>query len=309
MFPLTKVNAFIDAEWVGGDWSEGRKILSLQLLLNSKNLPPKKFLIINSDYEKLLASKGYLPPYLKEYDCCLLFSHFADIEDRLTKLIYNYVFGSVRRRRRNEVDCNLFFFYSPKDLWIAIGWENFRELITPSEKTGKATITQKRTTMGYFTLKLNDRFKVNYALKDIAGWTNLGLQSLAEGLGLETGDKSLLDPYKARMDFALVNHTDDFIRYSMNDVVLLEQVLNAQVKMVNWLTNEVLKIPLEFTPNSIPMTQGRLVSTIFEFCLTQLIDKKQIEQGAERQEPVVYYITDCLILKQKDLDFDKLIPT
>ena len=76
------------------------------------------------------------------------------------------------------------------------------------------------------------------------------------------------------MDHALEHFTDDFIKYDINDVVLLRQIVKAKIELINWLTKDVLKIPLEFSRDTIPMTQGRLVSTIFE---SYLSNKKNLD--------------------------------
>jgi hypothetical protein len=82
------------------------------------------------------------------------------------------------------------------------------------------------------------------------------------------------------MDYALEHFTDDFIKYAINDVLLLGRIVNSKIQLINWLTKDVLKIPLEFSRDTIPMTHGRLVSTIFEFYLSNLVDKNTLDLEA-----------------------------
>lgn len=267
----SKINVFIDAEWV-----DKKHIVSLQVLIQTPGLRDKKYIIFNRLHHALLLRRGYYDSYLKKHDCTILFDEFDDHTDRLTALIFKHLFQSNYQVQNVKIKCNLFFFFSSKDIWIALGWDTFKNLIISENGSSKGIITQKRNLMGTFCLDYGDDFTVIYTLKDVSGWTNTSLETFAEGLGIATSTKKLVDDYKDRMDYALEHFTDDFIKYAINDVVLLRQIVTAKIGLVNWLTKDVLKIPLEFSRDTIPMTQGRLVSSIFEFYLSNLADKETL---------------------------------
>ncbi len=127
-------------------------------------------------------------------------------------------------------------------------------------------------------------FKVDYTLKDLAGWTNNGLAKLASSLGLDTGEKDLLDEYKSCMEKGLVEGPHDFLKYSLNDVRLLKSIVEGQVRLINWVCKDVLEINKVFTQDTIPMTQGSVVSDIFSSYLRGLL-KGSSRYGAYRKDP------------------------
>lgn len=268
----SKINVFIDAEWV-----DKKHIVSLQVLIQTPGLKDKKYIIFNRLHHALLLRRGYYDSYLKKHDCTILFDEFDDHTDHLTALIYKHLFQSNYQVENVKLRCNLFFFFSPKDIWAAVGWHNFRNFVISENGSSKGLIMQKRNLMGTFSLDYGNHFTVCYKLKDVSGWTNTSLETFANGLGIVTSTKKLVDNYKDRMDYALEHFTDDFIKYAINDVVLLRQIVTAKIELINWLTKDVLKIPLEFSRDTIPMTQGRLVSSIFEFYLSNLVNKKNLD--------------------------------
>lgn len=165
---------------------------------------------------------------------------------------------------------NIFFFYSPKDLHIALGYENFKIKALEKNRNGKWLIEQKRSITGSFKVHAED-FQITYVLRDLAGWSGRGgLLELAKSVGV--GDhltKTSLDHYKNSMEVALETHTETFIRYSLNDVSLLKQIVTNKTKMVNRVINEVLGIHKKYSRNTIPYTTGALVSDVFTNFLFQ----------------------------------------
>lgn len=66
---------------------------------------------------------------------------------------------------------------------------------------------------------------MKYKLRDLSVWANRSLASLVSGLGIQIEEKQLLDSYKDRMHDALSEHSDDFVKYALTDVVILEKVV------------------------------------------------------------------------------------
>lgn len=78
-------------------------------------------------------------------------------------------------------------------------------------------------------------------------------------------------------------HTDfsSFFVYSMNDVFLLKDIVWGQLKLINWLITDVLKLPESFCfqKHTIPFTQGALVSRIFLMYLENLLELSDYQEG------------------------------
>lgn len=153
---------------------------------------------------------------------------------------------SVKRLKKKKLVqkkqvCNFYLFYSPKDVWIAIGYKNFFEIVTNVRGNGRTKVEQKRNLSGGFTLSGFDNFIVQYTLKDVSGWTNQSLSDFAAGLSVETKDKGLLDEYKSRMEIGLEKKTDEFLRYALHDVAILKKVVEGQLKLINWVCKDILQ--------------------------------------------------------------------
>lgn len=207
-------NCYIDCEWD----SQG-KALSLQASISGRDTTYATYLILNEDYRHLLEPRGVLPGFNPRYSAHVYYKSFIDSEDLITWLIYEHCSKYNHSTSNQQISCALFLFYSPKDLWIALGFENFRELVSRGKKRGTNFINQKRALFGSFVRKLEDRFLVKYKVKDVSGWTNQGLASFASGLGIELQDKGALDEYKSCMEVALVEKPETFISYALNDMM------------------------------------------------------------------------------------------
>lgn len=258
MVEISNVNAFIDCEW----GSDG-KTICVQVLLTYGKKGCSKYIVFDEKYREFLAEKGYLEGVIPNMGVNLRFDSFSDEKDMLTNLIYNHfdrIGGDYTNRR---LKCNFYLFFSPKDLWICIGYNSFLEIMNSLNKNGGFQIEQKRNLFGSFSQHLENSFSIQYKVKDISGWTNRGLKNLSRSLGLSVESKSLLDAYKSRMEVGLVECTDDFIRYAVNDVELLNSIVFKQTELVNWICKDILHMNMKFDHNTIPMTQGSLVSKVF----------------------------------------------
>lgn len=298
---MNSINAYIDAEWA----SDGVTIC-LQVLLHSSSSPSSYYIIINEKYRNFLSDKGYVEgTHLPFYDAVLLYSDFDVDNDNLTPLIQDYCSkyslqtlpiadsiasesddddvsedNIVRPKEKIEKSfvqkkqfCNLYLFYSPKDIWIAIGYKNFFEIANTLRRNGRPKIDQKRNISGSFSLVGLNNFLVQYSIKDVSGWTNQSLSDFAAGLNVEIKDKSLLDEFKSCMETGLEKKTDDFLLYALHDVALLKSVVEGQLDLINWVCKDILKLNKCFTQHNIPNTQGALLNEIFSNYLGSLLNK------------------------------------
>lgn len=194
---------------------------------------------------------------------------------------------SKKKTKKVSLTCFLYFFYSPKDIWIAIGFDRFRDLVSREPKRGKSFIQSKRNITGKFRLELESGLPVLVKLKDVSGWTNQGLKRLAESLGIVSHEKDLLDDFKSEMETALEKETHLFFIYAMNDVVLLREIVKKQIGHVNWLLNDVFGLSLTVDESTIKMSQGALVSSIFETYLNNLLPRTPYKKGVSWQNLLV----------------------
>lgn len=70
-------------------------------------------------------------------------------------------------------------------------------------------------------------------LRDLKGYTNSSLKNLAESLNILMESKDLLEEYKSCMDIALKDHTDVFLKYCLDDVIVTYKIFNAELIIVN----------------------------------------------------------------------------
>lgn len=286
------IDCYLDAEWA----STGEP-LSLQLLLDfdHPDIPSQTFMVLNKKYlqpSKLddLIEQGKSP------NIRYMFHSFQPSMDNITTILHECLYDYVnipdwkdQTFKKELIDvgdtdifyCNLYFFYSPKDLWIAFGWKRFKWLLNQSFNQKGSYIQKKRSISGRLVNKPgtsdekqgDHRFHIIYTFKDISGWTNSSLAALSESVGVVPKEKNSLNQYKTHMEDALLENTDLFIRYAINDVLLLKQIVAAQVTLINTLCRDVLQIDCAFTKETIPMTTGKLDSVIFQRYIETLLDK------------------------------------
>lgn len=276
------IDVYIDAEW-GSD----KKTICFQSHITSDSHPHQNFITFDSKYKELLELKGYRSGYLPDFDLNIDFQTFCDHQSVLNDHVLHYCAVHGISMEKNSVDIYLYLFYSPKDLWIGIGYNNFGGFAAKTSKKGKPKIDQTRNITGKFTFKFENDFKLNYIIKDVSGWSRLGLANLASSVGIVSEDKGLLDDYKSCMETGLELKTSEFVKYALNDVLLLKQVVYKQVESINWLIKEVLHQHFEFTIYSIPLTQGKLVSVIFTNFLLNLLPRTAIRGGITKQKLLV----------------------
>ena len=151
---------------------------------------------------------------------------------------------------------DLVFFFSPKDVEYALGFDAFGEAI----RTGG--VRQRNHVAG----------KVGACrLRDVAGWP--GKQSLlafAKAMGVMTPSKTTMDDYKTEMHRGLTERPRDFLRYAVADARVLLDLFERFTGFTRNMMSDVLEMPDEemWTARDIPMSIGRLVASTFERWLT-----------------------------------------
>ena len=298
MILYKRIQAYIDCEW-GSD----NKTLSLQVLLRYGKSGLARYIVFHEDLKEFLKSKNYSEGLLQGMNARLLFSDFSPSKDVLTELIYSHLKRIELPLEKEGIKCDLYMFFSPKDLTIAIGKTSFLDLITQKTRGGYR-IEQKRTLRGSFSQVLENGFKIDYKIKDVAGWTNKGLKHLADSLSVPTVEKSLLDDYKSRMEDGLVHCTDDFIKYALNDVDLLERIVRSKVRMVNWLCKDIFSLNKSYNLSTIPMSQGSLVSDVFITYLYSLLDKSVKYSAVDRERVLTAAFCKLGLLKKDASRFE-----
>ncbi len=96
----------------------------------------------------------------------------------------------------------------------------------------KKGLSQKRNIKGSIQIQQNN-FQYRIILRDLFGYNQYGLKSLAESVGLNKIDE--LDSYKTKMDKALIEKPELFIKYSMNDAELLIDIFYKKIDSFNEL--------------------------------------------------------------------------
>lgn len=170
---LPKTYVFIDAEW-GSD----KTYICVQALVKAPGLKSVQFMIFHEKYRELLAQEGYEEEYIQLERFYLSFSDFSKSEDRLTPCIYN--FFPINQEDPSEADCkcNLYLFFSPKDLSGWIGDDQFDKFASAQGKNPICSIIQKRSLSSSFCLDHKNSFKTQYKIKDVSGWANSELKNL-----------------------------------------------------------------------------------------------------------------------------------
>lgn len=176
---IAKAHVYIDSEW----GSKGQ-VICTQALIVSKTGGRVKYIIFNQSYRELLESKGVLPGM----NAILKFEEFRDDRDVLTPLAKEHLVKTHGPNIGKEISCNLYLFYSAKDIWIPIGFDNFEEFINTPRKDQGFQIEQKRNLKGSFVMTHEESTRFRFKIKDVSGWTNSGLIKLANSLGLSVAE-------------------------------------------------------------------------------------------------------------------------
>ncbi|MBD1848262.1 hypothetical protein H6F89_33930 [Cyanobacteria bacterium FACHB-63] len=163
----------------------------------------------------------------------------------------------------------LLMFYSPKDLRYAFGKGRAEDFYLKARLTKKRGVTNRR---GALSLGASNQISIH----DLSGWAAKGLAQLATAVGVEMTDKHELDDYKWRMNEALVELPETFLRYAMGDTSALVQIFEKYVELVRKV-QATLGIPEDeqFTEDTIPRTTGSIVAkTLGIFLRNQASNKK-----------------------------------
>ena len=219
----------------------------------------KSFLVLDGSYSYLITKE------LKEkYEKLAIDIQYEDLngDSRKVFLLDLFVeFLKVCSLWSEDLKCKVYvwFYFSLKDLNIAFGPKNMKKqyLLKPP------TIRQFRSVSG--SLKFSDYRNVTFILKDFFGLEKYGLLKLVQSYGLDPGSKTKLDAYKTNMEVALIEQTETFIDYAMNDVFVLERLPETICSTYNEaVMRECFNLPSSeyFNKYSLPLTIGSLVSRI-----------------------------------------------
>jgi hypothetical protein len=139
------------------------------------------------------------------------------------------------------------FFFSPKDVEYAVGWDRFDRAIS----TGK--VKQRNAIMG----------KVgNVRLHDLSGWAaKASLKKFAGAFGIEMSEKTTMDDYKANMYRGLIERPEDFLRYAVEDALVLLELYDRFTNFFRGVRRDVLGLP-DPERDRLPPTTGRLVADL-----------------------------------------------
>ena len=173
--------------------------------------------------------------------------------------------------KKASIRVHLVMYYSPNDLNIAFGFDPLKmAYITSPNFVGRPYISKKRSLNGYIYSLHSKHYghvidsRVSYKIVDLYGWSNGGLEELANSLSISLPDKNLSKVYGKKMLRLLLEHPQSFLTYSKRDVTSLLEILFKQTELVNRIASDILNIDLKFTAKTIPYTLGALVNTIFE---------------------------------------------
>ncbi len=151
-------------------------------------------------------------------------------------------------------EVRLLTFYSPKDLEFAVGWNALTIAID------KNKVRQRHNLSG--TIELAN---LKVYIKDISGWAGkTSLNTFASALGITMQSKSVMDEYKSHMMDGLLAHTEDFLRYSLDDARVLLDCQTLFLRLFNEVQRDCLGLDEDWEADSIPMTLGSLVASTFQ---------------------------------------------
>lgn len=249
--------------------------ISLQVKVTNEELNYSDvFIILEESFKSY-----YLEDSLNEFSKENNFKYFFDdLRGNQNNEILTYYFieclynakPNIFNKKEIFIECNLWFYYSPKDLNIAFGNDFMKERYLGI----KPKILYKRNYRGFVINKITKDYKnltIKYFIKDLAGFDKYGLKSLAKGYNINIEEKDILDDYKENMDLAVQLVPYDFLKYSLSDVNITLQIAFEIVKSFNIILKEVFSIDDSnlFNTRNIPSTIGTLVST----CLHKDLDK------------------------------------
>ena len=253
----------IDTEFVE------KEFVSLQMVFVKNRKEVEKRIIIN---------KSFLSPSVTERvdDFCEKAEILFFPEDRTdtSLLVVPHIIDFIAENYNEEeissskFTVNLLFFYSFKDLEFCFGFENLKNYLTLEKPRGnKNWILQGRSIMGKLKKETTiPASGIKFRFRDLKGFAQFGLLELASSLGFQMENKGDLDEYKCRMDLALQEHPETFVKYAMGDAEILYPILNKMMNYTNDILLKSLRLPyfMRFTPHTMKYSNGSLVATSFE---------------------------------------------
>lgn len=162
---------------------------------------------------------------------------------------------------RQHKTVTLLMFYSAKDLEYSLGWE-FMEPLYLKKEHG---VTQKRCLTGEFNLRVGKRV-VKVKLRDLAGVNAGSLKEWVKGLGVPIKDKGCMDDYKSNMRQGFIDKPELAYAYSRNDSDLLHHAYIKFEELVQWVENDVIKLPKSRVDEGryvLKQTTGSLIASTF----------------------------------------------
>lgn len=249
---------------------EGNEYISLQVTMKNDELNINStFMILDEKF------KQYIPTRLNnEYKNILYFDDLSKTGvSFLLKYISIFLFEKYGYSLLQKVKIYLYFYYSLKDLNLSFGSDNMRSYYFKKNKDSQGFIDQKRNVRGFLNFEhkyQNNFIKYKVILKDLYGWGSRGgLQALISSFGLEENLelKKLLDEYKSEMSLAVKKYPEQFIKYSLNDSVVLLKIVQSQIDTFNTILKTTFSIndpDKTYTVDNIPMTVGSLVSSLWD---------------------------------------------
>lgn len=246
----------VDAEW------NNESFLSLQVGVFFENKPISKGFFANKLYLSKETQKTY-EILGSNSNTEVFFIEPVDTENILENYIQHIVDTKLKAivQNINQVTFTLLFFYSPKDLIYSFGFNNIEPFFKEKfpKNLNSNWIVQLRSIFGRI------KFNYKFSCKDLAGFTNSSLLTLASSYGVEMPTKTSLDDYKDRMEIPFCENPEDFFTYGMSDTLSLYTIFLNIVNQTNKLLKETLDFPdfLLFSKENFPSSNGKLISEIF----------------------------------------------
>lgn len=259
------IRVFIDSEW--GSLAQFL-IMPVLVVIDDRQL---LFLVYNESYP-LLKSEFKVSMIPKEVVFCGFIIYEPDT-NHLIKILEPFA-----SKKGCNVEVNFFFCFG--DLCYLFGFKNLRVLIRDKQPKNRYTpyIIQDKKIRGQFPITTNNGFILNVTLHDYYGYT-AGQKSLKELLTvLNIGDldkKDLCKDYMSTLEIMAgdINLVENFINYSINDVISLVNVRKAYITNFNNILKTIgLDESYLFDQKTTPRSFGSTVSKLVEKVIYNYFD-------------------------------------
>src|SRR5262249_2737718 len=149
----------------------------------------------------------------------------------LPALVNGYNRGLGGENQRPD-DCpplpkvSLLFYFSPKDVEYALGWDAWR----------KAINTRRVRRYNHLAGTVDQWGR----LRDLSGWPGKErLATFAAAVGVPMAEKTSIDAYKSNMALGLVERPEEFLRYAVEDARVLLQVYQRFVHLFRQIEEQL----------------------------------------------------------------------